>query len=191
MKSFLGFGFLGGVCLFLGCGGIAIFDDAGGSGGDGGTGARPSDDVVAVGPTGTGGASGLSIGLGWRSISANCQPKVPEDPMKLAYDISYFNDSGTTLTPVVLQSRLIIADGVDTLTWSFAVNQSGPGTLEPGTQITQGYEKISDSGFGPRHPCELCDGSATLEVDVAVGGTVVTVSDTDLDGTPATPGCAF
>lgn len=194
MKNMLGFGLLGGVGLLLGCGGIAIIDDAGQGGGNGGsgTGAQPPDDVAAVGPTGAGGASGLSMNLSISSNFGNCQPEIPRDPLGFDYNIDYQNSGSEAVNPQVLQSRVFATDNPASFDWTFAVNGTGPGLLEPGAKVSQDYTKLPDTGFGAGTPCDSCGARITLEVDVAVFGAVTTLSTSTLrDGRDAALNCAF
>ena len=177
------------VCgLLAGCGGRVVEDrdDLRGIGGGmagsvGSTGGAAAGTGGAAAETGgaaaeTGGAAAeLITSLSFHDVLANCAEPRADDPLELFYNVSYANLSDDRYSATVAESRLIVGNGTQSLTWTFEVDQSGP-FLEPrgtiGSQVSQGYNKRDGTGrgTGQGHPCDYCDVSAILEVVIAARG---------------------
>lgn len=159
-----------------GCGGIAIIDV------DGAGGAGSSSSTTTNASSSSGGPSALELVWVEALGSANCQPEIADDPLRLEIVIAADNSAGSANATISVEAaRVVSVDGTTT----YKTNPTDV-IISAGSSQEVVFDKIADSAEGT-NGCEYC-GSTDLqgELDLLVDGAPL-----QLSGNINSMSCAF
>jgi hypothetical protein len=160
------------ACAIEACGGKVVVDLEQASGGVGGASSSTSTSTsTTTSSTSSGPHGDLQITISEPPVvGMNCMPAVLPDPVSASIVILYDNSAGATAAEAqVTGGRVLFEKDADSLVWGFAVAPQGSGLLQPGQSVELEHEKVDGSGSaqkGSGSPCNFCNGSAQLEVDL-------------------------
>jgi len=121
-------------------------------------------------------------------VFLDCMPVVAPDPVEASIDVTYDNTQGSAAAEAFIAgARLAMTGAAGSLTWSFQLEPSGSGPVQPGVALQQTHQKVpgSGSGRGTGAPCDYCGDQGEFELDVKDPDGAFTI------GFGVTVGCAF